>query len=135
MTNKHTHRRTDSLLAIIASTLLLLVPTISHAGQVCAVDKTVQHLHAYVAHSDLTFIRNSKRYTAQEASEHMRKKSEHFKDKIHTPEDFIRLSATRSMLSGKPYRVIMAQGETVKTAEWLTAELATYRKNNTCEAR
>ncbi len=134
MTSKHTHRRTVSLLAIIATTLLLLIPAVSHAGPVCAVGKTVQHLLAYVARSDLTFIRNAERYTAQEASEHMRKKYEHFKNKVHTPEDFIRLSATRSMLSGKPYLVITAQGETVKTAEWLADELATYRKINTCGA-
>ena len=47
-------------------------------------------------------------------------------DRIHSPEKFIELAATRSMLSGKEYTVRGNEGET-PTAEWLRTILAEYR--------
>lgn len=110
---------------------LLLLPGLLRGEQTDAVDKTVLHLISYVSESDLTFIRNSGRYTSVEAAEHMNKKYRHFKEDIKTAEDFIELCASRSLLSGKPYLVIDKSGEQLRTSEWLLAELSDYRARGT----
>jgi hypothetical protein len=124
-----------SILAIALSVLFFWLPSASQGGQAAPLDKTIQHLIAYVAHSDLTFVRNSAEYTGKEASEHIQKKYAHFRDKIATPEDFIELCASRSLLSRKPYLVINEKGETIGTKEWLTAELEEYRSKVADESR
>ena len=91
------------------------------------VDVTIQHLIGYVSGSGLTFIRNASEYTPGEAAEHMNRKYQHFRDDIETPEEFIELCATRSLLTGKPYLVVDAQGKERRTSDILRAELAAYQ--------
>jgi hypothetical protein len=116
-------------LPVAVSLAILLLPfsTLLRSEQIGTVDMTVLHLINYVSESDLTFIRNSDRYTSVEAADHMNKKYRHFKEDINTAEEFIDLCASRSLLSGKPYIVINEQGEQVRTSEWLQTELADYR--------
>jgi hypothetical protein len=135
MTTTYFHRQVVPILTFAVTVFFFLSPTSSIGGQTDPTDKTIQHLLEHVARSELTFIRNSGQYTGQEASEHMHKKYEHFSDEIGTPEQFIELCATRSLLSGKPYLVINKQGETIKTSEWLTAELEEYRNSTTGGSR
>jgi len=94
------------------------------------VDTTIQYLMKAVAGSGLTFIRNGNRATPETAAEHMNRKYEHFRDDIETPEDFIELCATKSLLSGKPYMVVDGQGRERRTSDWLRAELAVYQERN-----
>jgi hypothetical protein len=93
-------------------------------------DTTVQYLITYVKDSDVTFERNSGRYTAREAAEHINNKYRHFKDDIDTPEKFIELCATGSLVTGRPYFIITRQGEQLPSGEWLNAELSVYRLRN-----
>ena len=93
-----------------------------------ALEHTVQYLLDYVARSELTFIRNSKSYTSSEAADHMRAKYEHFKPKIKTADDFIKLAGSKSLLSGKPYLVVNEQGQEIPSGEWLRGVLADYRR-------
>jgi hypothetical protein len=88
---------------------------------------TIVYLTQRVAEADVVFIRNSKEYTPAEAAKHMTRKYEHFKEKIQSPEDFIRLTATKSVVSGKPYLVRMKDGRTIPCAEWLHGILRDYR--------
>lgn len=127
MRTRFLYKQKVSLLAILAGLFCCMLVTASNAGPTETTDKAIQHLLEYVARSDLTFVRNSGRYTALEASGHMQKKYTHFRDEIATAEQFIELCASRSLLSGKPYLVIDGHGETLTTSEWLTAELKTYR--------
>ncbi len=92
-----------------------------------SLENTVEYLMDQVTGSQLTFVRNGKPHKGPEAAEHMRKKYDHFRKDIHTPEDFIRLAATKSLLSGKPYTVVTTEGEEVPTADWLRAALRTCR--------
>jgi hypothetical protein len=71
-----------------------------------------------VAKSHLTFTRNGSDYSSQEAADHMRNKYEYFKSRIESPEDFIRVCASKSLESGKPYLVSTAQGR-VPVEKWL----------------
>ena len=123
--------RVVAILTIAITAFLLLLPSGSHGGQTTFVDQAVQHLIAHVAASDLTFIRNNDQFTGKEAADHMEKKYAYFREKIKTPEDFIELCATRSLISGKPYLVINEKGAMISTNEWLRTELVAYRNGIT----
>lgn len=53
----------------------------------------------------------------------MRRKYQHFKDKIKTPEDFIEKCASKSELSGKEYSVKLPDGKVMSCKKWMTEEL------------
>ena len=93
------------------------------------IESAIQFLLKHVADSGLTFIRNSDRHDAFDAAEHMNSKYEYFRDKIKTPEDFIERCASKSLLSGKPYLVVLENGEEVRTDEWLLRALTNYRRS------
>ena len=88
---------------------------------------TIDYLIQYVASSDATFIRNGKSHPPKEAADHMRDKYEHFAKEIKTPEDFIRLAASKSLVSGESYYVIPKGGKKIACAQWLTAALKERR--------
>ncbi len=88
---------------------------------------TIQYLLDYVADSGLNFIRNSQSHDAADAAKHMNDKYEYFKEKIQIPEDFIRRCASKSLLTGKPYLVVMDNSDEVRTDDWLLEALASYR--------
>jgi len=94
------------------------------------VEQTIRHLIAYVSGSDMRFVRNAAEHTPREAAAHMEKKYLHFRDDIVTAEDFIKLCATKSLLSGKPYLVVDRQGNESRTSDWLKAELADWQTHN-----
>jgi hypothetical protein len=120
-------------IVILLATLLglgALLPAFL-AGTVSAAEdtnKTVTYLLDYVARSDLTFVRNGQDATGKEAAAHMRQKWDYFRPKIKTPEDFIKLAATKSELSGKLYLVRFKDGRESPAGEWLAKVLAEYRK-------
>ena len=89
---------------------------------------SINYLLVFVKKSDCTFIRNDKPYTAKEAAVHMQRKYDHFKDEIKTPEDFIRLSASKSLISGKPYMVKTKAGQLLKSETWLLEALEAFRQ-------
>ena len=94
------------------------------------VEKTINHLLKLVEESNCTFIRNDEEHDAQNAAQHIKKKYDYFKDKIDTPEEFIELCATKSLLSGRPYMVRCEGGREQPTADWLKAALDDYRSNS-----
>ena len=115
----------------IAACLVILataLPGIASASPTPETAEAIEYLIAGVADSGLTFIRNGKRYTGPDAAEHMRKKYEYFDEDIASAEDFIRLAASRSLISGKPYYVVLGDGTRTKTADWLGARLDEYRQ-------
>ena len=94
-------------------------------------DESINYLLDYVANSHATFIRNGQTHTPQEAVNHIKAKYEHFKNEIKTPEDFIRLSASKSLLTGQPYRVRTADGKETRLDEWLTTALKAHHSEPT----
>jgi len=93
-------------------------------------ESTIQFLLKHVADSGLTFIRNSERHASFDAAEHMNSKYEYFRGKIKTPEDFIQRCASKSLMSGKPYLVVLKNDEEVRTDAWLLRALMVYRNNH-----
>jgi hypothetical protein len=119
----------DKYLSFLAGAVLALLLACGpcRAEPTAQVDQTIQHLIGYVSGSGLTFIRNSGEYTPAEAAEHMNRKYQHTRGDIETPDEFIELCATKSLLSGKPYLVVAAEGKEQRTSDWLRAELAAYQ--------
>ena len=118
-------------LLLLATILLVVIAPRSMAGQQTEdIDVTVQYLITYVKESDVTFKRNATHYSGSEAAQHIHKKYQHFKGDIDTPEKFIELCATGSLMTGKPYFIITTQGEQLPSSEWLHTELAVYRLRN-----
>lgn len=107
--------------------LLLLAAGQPRAEPASGANQAIRHLIEFVSNSNLTFIRNGSRYTSAEASAHIEKKYRHFMNDIATPEDFIDLCVSRSLLTGKPYMVVDTSGSRWRTSDWLRAELAAYR--------
>ena len=90
-------------------------------------DKTINYLFDCIANSKATFIRNGSSYTPAEAVDHIKAKYAHFKGNIKTPEDFIRLAASKSLLTGKPYLVRTPEGKEIQLDAWLTDVLRAHR--------
>ena len=93
-----------------------------------AVQAEIDFLLQRVADSGYVFIRNGSDHESVEAAGHMRRKYEHFEDEITTAEKFIELSATRSLITKRAYKVRFPDGEERETAKWLLGELADYRE-------
>ena len=118
-------------LALVLPGLLLASLSSADVRQAGDLDATIQHLIAYVRQSDVTFERNYSRHDATEAAAHIEKKYQHFRDRIESPEQFIELCATASLVTGKQYMIIDGQGREMPAAEWLNTELVHYRLQNT----
>jgi hypothetical protein len=113
------------------SGILLLSCLIAHGGEPCPqsenTGKVIEYLLDHVSNSHLAFTRNGSEHSGRDAAAHMRKKYAHFISHIKTPEDFIDLCASKSLVSGKPYLVSTAQGR-VPVGEWLGEILTEHRK-------
>jgi hypothetical protein len=118
------------LLLLLTILLAAVSPGSMAASPAEDLDATVDYLITYVKESDVLFERNFSRYSGREAAQHINKKYLHFKDEIDTPEKFIELCATGSLITGKPYYIITGQGEPLLSSEWLNAELSVYRLRN-----
>ena len=92
----------------------------------------IHYLKTFISNSQCTYNRNGDLHSAKEALEHIQKKHDYFKDDIHTAEDFIEKSASKSTMSGKTYTVICPATEgvgqqTITSQTWLLGALANYR--------
>lgn len=80
-------------------------------------------IQAVVDLQGATFIRNGSEHTPKAAAEHLRLKWKNAGSRIKTAPDFIRLCASGSSLSGKPYEIRLKDGRTVLSRDWLWTEL------------
>jgi Family of unknown function (DUF5329) len=107
----------------LLASVVFLVFSIGQLLPAESLDDSINYLLDYVANSNATFIRNGQAHTPQEAANHIKAKYEHFKNEIKTPQDFIRLSASKSLLTGQPYLVRTADGKEMRLDAWLTSAL------------
>jgi len=87
----------------------------------------VNHLLIFIKKSGCIINRNRTDHAAEKGLEHIKKKYDHFRNDIKSTEDFIDYSATRSTMSGDYYMVKCPGSETIKTQDWLMAELKRFR--------
>jgi len=90
----------------------------------------IQHLLAYLEQSGCQFYRNGKWHGAVEAKDHLAQKYSYLVDKdlVRTAEDFLRLGAASSSISGEAYQVSCKGTKPVPSALWLGEELSRYRE-------
>jgi hypothetical protein len=117
-------RRVRSALVLLAALapLLLVSPAMARS-----MAEEIDHLLAFITASPCAFIRNGVSYEGKAAVDHIKDKYEHYRDDIHSAEDFIARAATKSELSGKPY-LVQCDADTMPAADWLKKELATFRQ-------
>lgn len=89
----------------------------------------IDHLLDFIGASPCTFIRNDVAYDGAQAVDHIKDKYDHYRDDIHSAEDFIALAASKSAMSGKPYLVQCGAAQAT-AAEWLSQELSAFRQRS-----
>ena len=77
----------------------------------------------------IEFIRNGSEYTEKEAAEHLRMKLNNTGKRVQTAEDFIRLCASKSYISGKAYMIRTSDGKTLKSEEYFREKLKEYNSS------
>lgn len=111
------------------SFLLLLMPMCASADVPADQRKEVEHLVNFIRSTDCQLERNDTFYTGEEAIVHILRKYDHYRDDIKSTEDFIHLSANKSLISGKSYIAHCKQLEPIRASEWLLTELSRYRNS------
>jgi hypothetical protein len=89
--------------------------------------ETIEYLIDYVSQSDMIFVRNFGKHIPERAASHIRDKYNYFVDDIDSPEEFIELCASKSLVTGSEYRVVDPAGNKLKTRDWLMGALEKYR--------
>lgn len=90
----------------------------------------VEHLLKFVKESACEMDRNGSRHPGRKAYQHIVQKYEYFRDKIYSTEEFIAYSASKSTTSKQDYLAVCPDQPTVKTQDWLLAELKKFRARN-----
>ena len=72
------------------------------------------------------FIRNGTEHDGKEAAEHLRSKLKSAGGKVQTADDFIRLCASKSFISGKPYTIRSSDGTTENSEQYFRKKLMEY---------
>lgn len=116
----------------LLATILVLLSIQASASKLAS---EISYLKSFIANSPCTFNRNGDLHSPREALEHIQKKHDYFEDDIHTAEDFIEKSASKSTMSGKAYTVICpaqeGQGQqTITSRTWLLRALSSYRNQH-----
>ena len=73
-----------------------------------------------------TFMRNGSEHTGKEAAEHLRMKLKSAGGRVKTADDFIRLCASKSFLSGKPYMIKSSDGKTITAEDYFREKVQEY---------
>jgi len=121
----------ESLMKKLALLILVFISALAASTSHAFADmkSEITHLLNFVEHSKCDFIRNGSSHSGPDARNHMMRKYDYFKERISSAEEFIEYSATKSTMSGKPYKV-RCDGKEYLTAQWLNDELKKYRVAN-----
>lgn len=117
--------RLHQLAAVLIIVIAVSVPTESRPDT----EIEINHLLGYIKKTDCIFIRNGTAYNGQETLKHIQNKFTYARRWIKSAEDFIKYTATKSSVSGRPYTV-RCHGIEILSKEWLTAELIRFRGEN-----
>ena len=75
------------------------------------------------------FIRNNTEYGSTDAAKHLRMKLEKAGNHVRTADDFIRLCASQSYVTGSPYMIKYSDGKTITSEKYLREKLKEYNSN------
>lgn len=86
-------------------------------------EQKINHLIQYIEKSNVIFIRNGSEYNAKDAAKHLRVKLEKAGKKVKTCKEFIDYIASKSSMSGEPYKVKFPNGVIMPLRDVLYYEL------------
>ena len=96
----------------------------------------INYLISEIEHINGVFIRNGDEHSPQEAAAHIRMKMEKAMNSWFAPEKerwtaemFIDNIASKSSISGKPYRIKLDGGEILNAGDWLYQKLEFFLQN------
>jgi len=102
---------------MLPAVILLTSAPATPAQQIEALIQAVARLEG------ASFLRNGTEHTPKEAADHLRLKWKNASGRVKTAADFIRLCASGSSLSGKPYVIRLQDGRKVLASEWFWTTL------------
>jgi hypothetical protein len=108
---------------------LVLAMALLAGSALAGTQEEIDHLLNYVANTSCKYDRNGTIHDGPEARDHINMKYEHYKKRVKIAEDFIRYSATKSLMSGKKYKIRCPGSEAVLASDWLLDELKVFREN------
>jgi hypothetical protein len=76
---------------------------------------------------EAVFIRNGSEHNGVEAANHLCMKLERAGDQVQTADDFIKLCASKSYLTGKPYMIRFNNRKTMKAEEYFREKLLSFK--------
>lgn len=125
----HSVMRTSNLLAFILATLAGTTSPAFAADLPATSRAEIDTLLNRLGASGCQFSRNGNWYSSIEAKAHLAKKLNYLveKKKLEDTEQFIKLGASSSSMSGKPYQVRCGDAPAVASEAWLTGQLRTIR--------
>jgi len=109
----------------VAGSLVLLsmaqaVMAAAPAQEQSRIEKLIRYVESQ---KTLKFVRNGTEYTAEDAGKFLRGKLEAMGGEVTTARQFIKRIASRSSMSGQPYQVRLADGQTMLAENFLEDEL------------
>ena len=121
---------TGNVLKIIL--LMILFILFMAAGTAYGIDQIEKEKIHYLINSvekmeGAVFIRNGSEHTGAEAADHLRMKLERAGDQVKTVDDFIERCASRSSVSGKPYRIKFKNGKRIKAEDYFREKLLSFK--------
>ncbi len=113
--------------------LVTLIAVASGAGAAAPDARTVaevNHLLTFAAASGCKFERKGTWHVSAEARKHLEQKYQYLVKQgwIASAEDFIERAASKSSISGREYRVQCDGAPIITGSQWLSSELARYRR-------
>jgi Family of unknown function (DUF5329) len=114
--------------ALIVLLLTALVGGPAHAAELNPFERQkINYLIASVETlQGAQFVRNGKSYDAKAAADHLRLKLRAAGSRVTSADDFIRLCASVSSITGLPYQIRFSDGRTVTSEEYLRQQLAYF---------
>lgn len=98
------------LIAIVSLWVIMGICTTASAQAPDEVRKIEYLISSLEKMKDAEFIRNGTAYNSKQAAEHLRLKWKKGGTGIKTADDFIKLCATRSYITGQTYKIRFANG-------------------------
>jgi hypothetical protein len=115
----------------LTALLLTVICAFARAGDLAPTEsqKIDYLIDAIATLEHAQFVRNGTAYDAKEAADHLRLKLKNAGSRVKSAEDFIRLCASVSSMSGIPYQVRFSDGRVVTSEAFLRQKLAEFQSH------
>jgi Family of unknown function (DUF5329) len=113
---------------LVTTFVILAIFSVAVSGQDNIEKKKIEFLLSSVENlKGAKFIRNGSEYDdGKAAAAHLRMKLKNAGGRVQTADDFIRLCASKSFLSGKPYMIRLSNGKTITSEKYFQEKLKEY---------